>query len=387
MYLAITGRQQEISLAELESLFGATTITTLNHESVLVEHDGVARQFPRLGSTVSVARVHGKIASELSTIAKHLDYGELLKDHDRKKISLGLSIYGKKVSRTQHQQLLGAISTNLKKLGKTVRELRNNTQRLSSAQVFHNRLDDTRKNCELICCFDQVSKQWVVGQTVGVQNITAYRVRDRERPRRDTFVGMLPPKLAQTLINLSEISEPDGQTLLDPFCGTGVILQEAALMGFEVYGTDVSQKMIDYSKENLTWLKTPQLFRPKLEQGDAQTHAWGNPIDAVVSEMYLGAPLSSTPTDGERKQLQEENRQLLLNFLKNIHPQLKPETPLVLAIPAWRRGNKFEPAITFDDLKELTYNPVEFKHVDSQQLIYAREDQIVGRKIIVLHRK
>jgi hypothetical protein len=36
-----------------------------------------------------------------------------------------------------------------------------------------------------------------------VQDIDAYAERDFERPMRDAFVGMLPPKLAQIMLNLA----------------------------------------------------------------------------------------------------------------------------------------------------------------------------------------
>ena len=48
--------------------------------------------------------------------------------------------------------------------------------------------------------------------------------------------------------------QPRNALLLDPFCGTGVVLQEALLMGYDVYGTDLEPRMIDYSGANLDWL-------------------------------------------------------------------------------------------------------------------------------------
>ncbi|MEM4330781.1 MAG: hypothetical protein QW273_02110, partial [Candidatus Pacearchaeota archaeon] len=50
--------------------------------------------------------------------------------------------------------------------------------------------------------------------------------RDMEKPvRRESLA--ISPRLAKILINLSGIKK--GETLLDPFCGIGVILQEALL--------------------------------------------------------------------------------------------------------------------------------------------------------------
>src|SRR4029078_6190467 len=99
--------------------------------------------------------------------------------------------------------------------------------------------------------------------------------RDREMSTRDAKVGMLPPKLAQIIINMAvgEMPEEAKQsvcevppdqpipkdhlakiTLLDPFCGTGVILQEAALMGYKAYGSDLMPQMANYAQQNWAWL-------------------------------------------------------------------------------------------------------------------------------------
>jgi len=47
----------------------------------------------------------------------------------------------------------------------------------------------------------------------------------------------LHPKLARALVNLSAIKK--GETILDPFCGTGGILIEAGLIGARVIGSDI----------------------------------------------------------------------------------------------------------------------------------------------------
>lgn len=62
----------------------------------------------------------------------------------------------------------------------------------------------------------------------------------------------LKPKLAKALVNLSGIKKGK---LLDPFCGTGGILIEAALLGYEAIGRDLSENMIIMSKKNLKHYK------------------------------------------------------------------------------------------------------------------------------------
>jgi tRNA G10 N-methylase Trm11 len=111
---------------------------------------------------------------------------------------------------------------------------------------------------------------------------------------------MLPPKLAQIMINLA-VGDVDKGVILDPFCGTGVVLQEAALMGFDIYGTDIDSRMIEYSGKNLDWLSrvrdlqlTTSNFQ--LTIGDATDFKWKQPIDFVVTETYLGRPYASEPS-------------------------------------------------------------------------------------------
>ncbi len=55
------------------------------------------------------------------------------------------------------------------------------------------------------------------------------------------------------MINLSG-AKPDDY-LWDPFCGTGTVLQEAALIGVNAYGSDLSDKMISYTTENMNWVE------------------------------------------------------------------------------------------------------------------------------------
>jgi len=57
------------------------------------------------------------------------------------------------------------------------------------------------------------------------------------------------PRIARAMVNLSNCDETG--PLIDPFCGTGGILIEAADMGIEVIGIDLKEKMVEYSKGNL----------------------------------------------------------------------------------------------------------------------------------------
>ncbi len=59
----------------------------------------------------------------------------------------------------------------------------------------------------------------------------------------------LHPRYARALINLTEAER--GDTVLDPFCGTGGIVLEAALMGMRAMGSDIDPEMVKGCGRNL----------------------------------------------------------------------------------------------------------------------------------------
>ena len=166
-------------------------------------------------------------------------------------------------------------------------------------------------------------------------------------------------------------------------------------MGYSIYGTDLSEKMIDYSDKNLGWLaehateaQQHSISKLRLEVGDATKHQWQPPVDFVASETYLGHPLSTVPSEVKFRELQSEAKNLLTAFLKNIGKQLKPDTQLALATPAWKRTDGSYLGVNIlDEISKLRYNSVKYKYAQSDSLLYYREGQIVARQIIVLRKK
>jgi tRNA (guanine10-N2)-dimethyltransferase len=103
----------------------------------------------------------------------------------------------------------------------------------------------------------------------------------------------LHPKLARSLVNLCQVSQ-DG-TVLDPFCGTGGILLEAGLLGINVIGSDIEEKMIQGSKTTLDFynIKNYGLFQSDIADILSKIH---KPVDAVVTDFPYAR---STTTKGE----------------------------------------------------------------------------------------
>ena len=363
-YLAILGRQPEISLAELVAQFGNARQVSAGVATFTTEAEP---SVDRLGGSLKIARKLTKISPEAYLLT--LPAG---------KITLGVSDYsGGKNARREITESGLKLKKALKKQGRSVRLLPNSGPVISTAAAHHSGLGRKPRSVELL----KFKGDWYV--SLGSQNISAYAARDQKRPARDAKVGMLPPKLAQVLINLcGPLSE--GSRILDPFCGTGVVLQEAHLLGFVPYGTDRDERMVKYSEKNLEWLGCKNY---KVEPGDATNFQWQGPIDAVAAEIYLGPPMSQIPPEIKLKTVQEECGEILAGFLKNLAPQIPENTPVTLAVPAWRRENGrfvgiFEKNV--DWVEKMGYNVLD-KHGD--RLLYARENQTVAREIIVLRKK
>lgn len=385
MYISILGRQPALGIAELERLYG--DVGWFSESTALIDAPSVSLE--RLGGSQKIGRVVAELPKgDWQQVSRKLvgAYQTAWRDHQGK-ITLGLSAYGFDIGPREVQKTGIILKKQLRQSGVSLRLIPNESPALSTATSHHNKLGLSDNKVELLIVRNNQGKV-VIAESLGSQNITAYAKRDQGRPKRDAFVGMLPPKLAQIMINLAVGDDTSGAlSLLDPFCGTGVILQEAALAGHSVYGSDLSQKMIDFSTQNLAWLAKSHRTNvtSRLEQGDAMDHIWRLPIDAVACETYLGQPFSAPPSPAKLREVRGNCNHIISQFLKNIATQIKPGTPLCVAVPAWRGvDGSFTHLPLISQLDKLGFTQVEFKSVKPSQLLYYREDQVVARELLVI---
>lgn len=103
----------------------------------------------------------------------------------------------------------------------------------------------------------------------------------------------LHPRYARAMINLAELHE--GESILDPFCGTGGVLIEAGLIGAKIFGSDISPEMIKGCKENLQYFG---INWERLEAIDVgRLHQYFDKIDAVVTDPPYGRSASTRKED------------------------------------------------------------------------------------------
>ena len=122
--------------------------------------------------------------------------------------------------------------------------------------------------------------------------------RPDELPKRPKKVRKHPHeldwKLARVMINLIGLKE--GETVCDPFCGTGTTLLEAESMGIKAIGVDFDEKMCEISKENLK----ANGFKSKISKADFSEFAkMQDKFDAIVTDLPYGiaSKASEDPQD------------------------------------------------------------------------------------------
>jgi len=102
----------------------------------------------------------------------------------------------------------------------------------------------------------------------------------------------LHPKYARALINLTGAKR--GDTVLDPFCGTGGIVIEAAEMGMKAVASDFDEEMVVGCRENMDFYGLDLYDHEVIDIRDIPNRF--SEIDVVVTDPPYGR---STKTGGE----------------------------------------------------------------------------------------
>ncbi|MCK5063230.1 MAG: methyltransferase domain-containing protein, partial [Candidatus Aenigmarchaeota archaeon] len=95
----------------------------------------------------------------------------------------------------------------------------------------------------------------------------------------------LDPKIARTMVNLARAKA--GDSVLDPFAGTGGILIEAGLLKCRIFGIDTDKKMVAGTITNLEHYEVTSYM---IKEGDAfdAREMFGESFDAIVTDFPYG---------------------------------------------------------------------------------------------------
>ena len=258
-YFFILGNNPTLSIAEISAVFGLndnSKTEIISQEIFLLETENSfdsAELIKKLGGVIKIGVISNEFNFDNQKIIAEAE--KLIDTNYQGKIKFGISYYGNK------QLNLKVIGMEIKKCLRekniSVRWVISREKILSSVVVEQNKLISQGAEIVLI----QKDNHVLIGKTLAVQPFKELSFRDYGRPGRDDYSGMLPPKLAQIMINLASVETHDyaslhDMTILDPFCGSGTILTEAILMGYKnLIGSDISSKAIEDTKKNIVWIK------------------------------------------------------------------------------------------------------------------------------------
>ncbi|HRH23511.1 MAG TPA: RsmD family RNA methyltransferase [Candidatus Magasanikbacteria bacterium] len=361
------GHQPHVSIAEIISVFKRLSIpyrearATDSFFIIEVDHTLDAQALIHiLGGTIRIAYCIEKQSTDLLTIAHHLEHAT-----DGK---IQFSISG-----VNQKSLALEVKKHLKSIGRSVRYIESK----NAATVIHNNLIE--KKGDII----KVEHEWYV--TCGIQDIESFTHRDYERPRTDSRSGMLPPKLARIMVNLSEA--PLHSHLLDPFCGSGTVLIEALSLGYtHVSGSDNSEKAVEDSIENTRWfLKDHSHAKVETRVHLASAEKLENvfkkhSVDVIVSEPYMGKPLRGHESKFVLETQALELKMLYLNSFESFKNILSPTGVIIFIIPIFKSGKEWVKTNAHIEIEKLGFNIIPFSEKHTS-LLYSRDNQFVGREI------
>jgi tRNA G10 N-methylase Trm11 len=198
--------------------------------------------------------------------------------------------------------------------------------------------------------------------------------RDMEKPvRRESLA--ISPRLAKIMINLAQVRKRD--TLFDPFCGVGTILQEALLEKIKVFGVDIDKEATKGAKENMKWFGFSEEDY-SIVNFDSKKVNLGE-ISVIVTEPDLGKTLKKIPTKEEAKKTLINFEKLMVQVINNVSE--KVEGRIVFTSPFIRIGKKRVECNIENICSKTGYSEV-IPGIEEY-----RGNQIVGRKIFVLKRE
>ena len=390
LYAFELGRKKKLCSAELIHLLGENNLVEENLDTIifqLEDLDDKDRQKLQdsLGGTIKIVKIIDTLPSSKSNLTKNLPQKieklltETLKDHSGK-IPFSISLLNFRNTRDINiKQLLNFSKKIIKSIGFNCRFVNKNFQNPKPAAIYKAKV--IQKGIDI--CIIKGNEETFLGYSVSMQNIDNYSLRDYHKPGRDARVGMLPPKLAQIMINLAG---PKTKTIYDPFCGTGTVPMEAMLMHKTAVGSDIEERLVKFSRENCTWLtekfeKSGKNFR--IFKKDAQkltAKDLPEKIDAIITEGYLGKPVSKLPPENQRKAAFNSIARLHKAWLTAAHTITPENCKVVLCTTVFKNNGRAEYFPEFDRLvHEAGYRIV-------ASFLYDRPDQIVARDIKVLEK-
>ncbi|MBI2630226.1 methyltransferase domain-containing protein [Candidatus Pacearchaeota archaeon] len=386
-YFFLLGRNPELSIAEIFSYLEKEGIKpvsfSLKENSLIITAEkeiNVKDAVNSLGGTIALGKVmfSGNIDNIISEIdKKEIYYGE--------KIKFTYSIINF-ADEEEHEEVYSVIKEKFKaeKLKARYRNIRGNVRMQDN--TISKKGSPTKINSKDITYFLIRKDKLYFGTFEKSYSPKENEKRDMSKPERREELA-ISPRLARVLITLSQVKK--GETLLDLFCGVGVILQEAILQDIEAIGVDINRDAVISARSNIKWLKANYKIKAdaRVINSDSKK-VFLRGIDGIATEPSLGRILKFLPNQEEAVAIIEKFEDLIIQVLKNSCEFLQKGKKVAFTSPLVKT-KLGRMSCNIDTICKNTGLKVH-KFAENKSIKFPikdfREDQIIGREFYVLEK-
>ena len=377
-YLLLFGNTPELSRFELESVypdleFNVIETGELKNRLVILDLnvEQISPMMKRLGGLVKIFKLETEWKVSLTAKDLEAKLADLLLEFDQDPY---FTVY--QHGKGQKAVKNARIKAVLRELGHKSRFFQGNLE--ASALFLHH-----PESLEIFL-YHQEDKI-LVARLVATQDIDDWTKKDRQKPYFDRKKGMLPPKVARMMTNVAlgqwQKKNSAKALLYDPFCGTGTVLIEALQLGCSVYGSDLDEKAVFGTRDNLDWLVKEYGVKTDAWQknifyadvGQLSVDKFEQKVDLLVTEPYLGR---QTPKEDELANIFKGLEKMYLGAFKNFAKILNPGAMVFIIFPKVMGQNK-----TFSLRKLIDKLALKGYNLTVNPLLYAREGARVQREI------
>ena len=200
--------------------------------------------------------------------------------------------------------------------------------------------------------------------------------QDMNKPVRRQELA-ISPRLAKIMINLSGVRKDE--KLLDPFCGIGVILEEALSQKIKVVGIDKDKDAVLGAEKNLKWFGFDKRDYEIINRDSRKINP--GKCNVIVTEPFLGEILKKMPNKEKVSEIIIEFEKLIIavinNLKKNVSGKIVFTAPFISTIKG-RVSCNINNILNKTGLKLANIQGINFPIEEF------RKNQIVGREIFVL---
>jgi len=366
-YFFILGRNPRLSVEEILSFFNVKHFS-IKGNGMLADLDEKIPEgiLKNLGGTIAIGEILA--SGKIGEIKKQLDKTEVYKAEPSK---FNYVLWGFS-SEENYDEILSYLKQRFRheRLKPTRKNL---TQRLSlqsgeEVSIAGNNVD------EEYFIFSNDEEDFF-GRIIEKTNPEEIEERDMNKPVRRQHLA-ISPRLAKIMINLSKVSS--GGVLVDPFCGIGVILQEALLQDINVIGIDKDSAAIEGARQNLKWKKFSEQ-NYQLIKSDS-TKVMTRNADVLVSEPELGITLRKSPTKEKAEEILERYDYIVSRVLGNLRGRIRGR--MVITAPYIKLHDKKRIGPSLGRIQAQAGLRLH-KNFPIPEF---RENQIVGRQILVFEK-